>query len=174
MVAAVAVAIGCAAPGQPAAQTAEPTSTPAVDPRYLATIPQPEAPEADVDPNALAGAKRFLARELAKTGGVAPAQTDAALPAYVFNTTVRDMQPDPSGRTRASVELVVSTERGGKIVGMLQGAATAYVERSEPLSTRQRKAIEGALAGALQRLPQLLHRLEGERAPRAQAGAPAL
>jgi len=115
---------------------------------------------ADVEDDALAGAKRYLVAELAKTGGVPPGDAGAALPAYVFHATVREMQPDPSGRTRASVELLVRTEGSGKIVGMLRGTATAYVERSEPLSTRQRKAIEGALAGALQRLPQLLDRLE--------------
>lgn len=118
-----------------------------------------------VEDEALAGAKGFLVQELVQTGGLADPTAragDEPLPAYVFHVTVGAIEAHATGRTRASVSALIRTQGGGRIVGALRGTATAYVERTAPLSVRQQRAIEGALEGAFQRWPELLRRLEHE------------
>lgn len=133
--------------------------------RYYADVTMPVAGTEDVEDEALAGARSFLVHELVGTGGLAdPAARadDAPLPAFVFHVTVGTMEAHATGRTRASVSALVRTQDGGRLVGALEGTATAFVDRTAPLEVRQQRAIEGALQGAFQRWPELLRRLERE------------
>jgi hypothetical protein len=157
---------GCGASTTSATRTdgAESVASSPANPRYHATVPTPNAPDAHVERAALRRAQKFVEQQLAQTGGSVDGDDGQQLPAYVFRGAVQTMESDPSGRTRAEVEIVVRVRKTGKIVGMLRGAATAYTDRNAPLAERQQRALRGAFQGALQPLPQLLERLEDKRA----------
>lgn len=153
IVAAVAAACGSSSPGP----STDARATSSVEPRYHATVLPAEAASDDVDDDALEGMRAVVERELAHTGGVVG---DAApsLPRYVFRPSVGDVSAEPSGRTRATVTVMVESD--GRVVAALRGTATAFVERNAPLADRQLAAIEGAVQGAFANLPTLVARLE--------------
>jgi hypothetical protein len=167
--AAVALILVVACAGSAAPTTSQPPAPPLRPEhvRYLATVPPLVSEHGDVSSAALLGAGRFLAQQLAAGGGAAREVVGPALqrPAYVFHVTVGTVEAADSGRTRASVTAIVRTEEGGRVVGILRGTATAFVERTQPLAVRQQRAIEGAIEGALQRLSELLDRLERDTPP---------
>ena len=130
----------------------------AAEARYHATVLPAESAHGDVEQDALDATKESVERALASTGGAIAGAAPPALPQYVFRPSVGEITAEPTGRTRATVTVMVEID--GRIVASLRGTATAYVERTAPLRERQLAAIDGALEGAFQNLPQLVARLE--------------
>ena len=131
---------------------------PPAEPRYHATVLPAESAHGDVEQDALDATKPMVERALATTGGVFADDASPTLPRYLFRPSVGEITAEPTGRTRATVTIMVEID--GRIVASLRGTATAFVDRTAPLAARQQAAIEGALEGAFQNLPALVARLE--------------
>jgi hypothetical protein len=148
---------GCGSSSTAAPPPDEPVVV-AAEERYHATVLPAESAHGDIEQEALDATKVIVERALAGTGGVTDGDPAPALPRYVFRPSVGEVTAEPTGRTRATVTVMV--EINGRIVASLRGTATAYVERTAPLGDRQLAAIDGALQGAFQNLPELVARLE--------------
>jgi len=77
---------------------------------------------------------------------------------YYLDTSIVKVEPSANG-VRAVVSVIVGTYPGHDMRVILQGAAT--VEGGNINDSARAQAIEGALSGALRRLPQALSAARG-------------
>lgn len=131
---------------------------------YYVGIGMPGTKQRGVDRATLARARAFLEREVGQMDGVEVApenESNAAarrtlqrrrLTGYYLDASVVSVGPQGGG-TRAVVSVILNTYPGRDMRAILQGAATVP-GASGPSAERQ--AIEGALRGALRRLPQAM------------------
>ncbi|MDW8361213.1 MAG: HEAT repeat domain-containing protein [Myxococcales bacterium] len=131
--------------------------------RYYVGIGVPGTRVASIDRETLERARAFIERNVAAMEGVrlAPANesNEAArrvlsrdrLTGYYLDSSIVSLEQSPAG-TRAVVSVIVGTYPGRDMRVILQGAATVQGGSSGP--TIRQQAIEGALSGALRRLPQ--------------------
>jgi len=130
--------------------------------RYYVGVGMPGA-NADVDRGVLRDARELIERRVARIDGVVVAPEDESsgqarrvlrrrdLTGYFLDSSVVRVE-ERGGGIRAVVSVIVGTYPGRDMRVILQGAATVQGGRGG--SVAQRQAIEGALTGALRRLPQ--------------------
>jgi len=118
-----------------------------------------------LDRGVLQAARDFIAQRVEGIDGVVVAPTDESnraarrvlqrrrLTGYYIDSSIVRIEPR-NGGTRAVVSLIVNTYPGRDMRVILQGAAT--VQGGGSGTAVQRQAIEGALTGALRRLPQAM------------------
>lgn len=131
--------------------------------RYYVAVAAPKAESVSVPRAVLSRAHEALVKEVRGMDGVvvapkgeSPARAKGALRqkellGYHVQSSVVRLEETSSG-TRAVVSVVLATYPGREMRAMLQGAATAGSRGPEAAA----QAIEGALRGALRRLPQAL------------------
>lgn len=131
--------------------------------RYYVGVGMPGSTSGDVDRRVLARAREFITRRVSTIDGVrlAPADESATsarrvlgrdrLTGYYLDSSIVRVERS-GGNTRAVVSVIVGTYPGRDMRVILQGAATVQGGGSGPGADQQ--AIEGALTGALRRLPQ--------------------
>jgi len=132
------------------------------DTRYYVGVGVPGAKQARIDRAALARARAVLEREIASMDGVEVApesETNATarrviqrrrLTGYYIDSSVVSLETE-GGNTRAVVSVILGTYPGRDMRAILQGRATVPGATDE--QARQ-QALEGALRGAIRRLPQ--------------------
>ncbi len=132
--------------------------------RYYVGVGMPGS-QGDVDRAVLARVREFIETRLREMDGVALAPRDESpqrarrvlssrrLTGYFLDSSIVRVE-QRSGGTRAVVSVIVGTYPGRDMRVILQGAATVQGGGSGPQV--QQQAIEGALTGALRRLPQAM------------------
>lgn len=132
--------------------------------RFYVAMPVPKLQHGRLDQAALDQIRDDIARQLANMDGVvvapqreSPKQAKRALRArkllgYRVDASVVRVEETSAG-TRAVVSIIVATYPGRDMRAMLQGAAMVPGGRGPDAEAQ---AIEGALTGALRRLPQAL------------------
>jgi hypothetical protein len=140
-----------------------PTEPSAADARYYVGVGMPGSSNGDVDRRILGQAREFIETRVRSIDGVvvAPAQESSTqarrvlsrnrLTGYYLDSSIVRVERT-GGNTRAVVSVIVGTYPGRDMRVILQGAATVQGGGSGPRADQQ--AIEGALTGALRRLPQ--------------------
>lgn len=118
-----------------------------------------------VDRRVLDAVRRFLVERVGQIDGVVVAPEDESsrqaqrvlrsrrLSGYFLDSSIVQVE-ERNGGTRAVVSVIVGTYPGRDMRVILQGAAT--VQGGGSGAQVQQQAIEGALTGALRRLPQAL------------------
>lgn len=154
-----------------AAPTRGPSETPQPDvpARFYVGVGRPGT-AVNLDERTLEHAREFIVQRVAEIDGVvlAPSSESPAtarsvlkkqnLTGYYLDSSVVRIEASP-GSTRAVVSVIVGTYPGRDMRVILQGAAT--VQGGGPQESARIQAIEGALTGALRRLPQALTASEG-------------
>ncbi len=120
--------------------------------------------QAGVDSATLQRARAFIEGQLRAMNGVQVAPESetnaqarrvlrrAGLTGYYVDASIVSVEENASG-TRAVVSVILNTYPGRDMRAILQGAATVPGARGEQAA---RQAVEGALRGALRRLPQAM------------------
>jgi hypothetical protein len=138
-------------------------------PRYLVAVGMPGAKAERVSRQMLFDARIFLSEQLTQLEGIelapdelspADVKTEIAqrkLDGFHLESSVVTLEPKGAG-VRAVVSIIVLSNPGRDMRGMLRGAATATGHYS---SDTAEQAIQGAFVGALRRLPTVL---EGAKA----------
>lgn len=118
-----------------------------------------------VNRRVLESVRRFLVERVGQLDGVVVAPEDESnrqvqrvlrsrrLSGYFIDSSIVQVE-ERNGGTRAVVSVIVGTYPGRDMRAILQGAAT--VQGGGSAAQLQQQAIEGALTGALRRLPQAL------------------
>lgn len=131
--------------------------------RFYLAVSTPKSKSANVPRSVLQQAREALVREARQMDGVVVASTREGpakvkqtlekrkLLGYHLESSVVKLEKSSSG-TRAVVSVILATYPGRDMRAMLQGSATAPGAGSDTAV----RAIEGALKGALRRLPQAL------------------
>jgi hypothetical protein len=134
------------------------------EPRYLVAVGMPGAKAERVSRQMLFDVRIYLSEQLLKLQGVelapdeltpADAKNEIArrrLAGFYLESSVVTLEPKGGG-VRAVVSVIVLTYPGRDMRGMLRGAATATGRYSAETAEQ---AIQGALVGALRRLPTVL------------------
>ena len=133
-------------------------------PRYLVTVGMPGAKAERVSRQMLFDARIYLSEQLIELRGVELAPDDLSpadvkaeisrrrLSGFHLESSVVTLEPKGAG-VRAVVSIIVLSNPGRDMRGMLRGAATATGRYS---SATAEQAIQGAFVGALRRLPTVL------------------
>lgn len=133
-------------------------------PRYLVAVGMPGAKAERVSRQMLFDARIFLSEQLTQLEGIELAPDDLSpadvkteiaqrkLNGFHLESSVVTLEPKGTG-VRAVVSIIVLSNPGRDMRGMLRGAATATGHYS-PETAEQ--AIQGAFVGALRRLPTVL------------------
>lgn len=133
--------------------------------RWYVGVGAPGASGVNVSRSVLEGARRFMERRVGQIDGVVVADRDESsgqvqrvlrsrrLNGYYLDSSVVRVE-ERGGGLRAVVSVIVNTYPGRDMRVILQGAAT--VQGSGSGTQAQQQAIEGAITGALRRLPQAL------------------
>ncbi len=133
-------------------------------PRYYVAVGMPGARTPTVSKNMLSDAQAFMSEQLLSLEGVelVPQSQSAAqsqsemerrrLTGFFLDSSVLKLEDQGNG-VRAEVSLIVATYPGRDMRAMLRGAATASGVFDE---TTSEQAIQGAIVGALRRLPQAM------------------
>jgi hypothetical protein len=129
--------------------------------RFFVAVATPNSNAGRISSSLLARARDSVVQQLGRVDGVVAAQ-EGEIPArakralaerkllgYHLQCTVMKLEKSGGG-TRAVVQVILSTHSGRDMRAMFQGAATATGSNAEL------QAIQGALTGALRRLPQAL------------------
>lgn len=131
---------------------------------YLVAIGMPGAKSERVSRKMLFDVRGFLSAQLQEVQGVelapdelTPAEAqreieDRNLHGVYLESSIVSLEPKAGG-VRAAVAVIVTTYPGREMRGVLRGAATASGAYGEETASQ---AIEGALTGALRRLPTVL------------------
>lgn len=134
-------------------------------PRYYVAVGMPGARTPTVSKHMLSDAQAFMSEQLLSLEGVelVPQSQSAAqsqsemerrrLTGFFLDSSVLKLEDQGNG-VRAEVSLIVATYPGRDMRAMLRGAATASGVFDE---TTSEQAIQGAIVGALRRLPQAMH-----------------
>ena len=134
------------------------------EPQYLVAVGMPGAKAERVSRQMLFDARIYLAEQLLKLRGVelAPDELTPAgareeiarrrLAGFYLESSVVTLEPKGAG-VRAVVSVIVLSYPGRDMRGMLRGAATATGRYGAETAEQ---AIQGALVGALRRLPTVL------------------
>ena len=142
-------------------------------PRYYVAVGMPGTKTSKVSRQMLFDAQAFMSEQLLALDGVElmPQSQSAAqskselqrrrLTGYFLDSSVLKLEDQGSG-VRAEVSVIVATYPGRDMRAMLRGAATASGRFDEATSEQ---AIQGAIVGALRRLPQAMQ-ASAERASR--------
>lgn len=129
--------------------------------RYYVAVGSPKSNAGHLPPKVLSSARETVERQLRAMDGIVVAPdgeppgrvkkvlSQRKLLGYHVQCSIMKVEDTPRG-TRAVVQLILSTHPGRDMRAMLQGAATATGSAAE------RQAIEGAVMGAMRRLPQAL------------------
>lgn len=137
-----------------------------VSAKYYVALGQPASAVSTVGGNSLAHMKRVVAQRVAALEGVELAPlgesekqvqrvlTSRRLKGFFLETSITDVQARPGGGTRVAVSIILATYPGRDMRAILQGAATAVGGGHGDLE----QALEGAVTGALRKLPQALSR----------------
>lgn len=146
-------------------RTTEPeTTTPSADARYYVGIGLPGTQQPTIDRGTLQRAHQFLRSQVASIDGVRVAPEgennraaervlrEGRLTGYYVDSSIVRIE-ETGGSTRAVVSVIVGTYPGRDMRAILQGAATVPGATGEAAA---RAAIEGALRGAMRRLPQAM------------------
>ncbi len=151
-----------APPPSAAAVAVEPPQSGA---RFYVGVSTP-ATTTSLSPASLSAARSFIVNNVSQIPGVRVAPADESnadarrvmqqggLVGYFLDVSVTSLEERPGGALRAAVTVIVNTYPGRDMRSILQGAATVSGGRIDD-SVRQ-QAVEGALTGALRRLPQAL------------------
>lgn len=144
--------------------TGSTTTTPNPNARYYVGVGLPGTRGTSLDAAALREVRAVLVREVATLEGVEVApenetanQTNGvlrrrSLAGFFLDSSITTLESSPTG-TRAVISVIVGTYPGRDMRAMLQGSATV------PGATgpeAQQMALEGAIRGALRRLPQAM------------------
>ncbi len=134
------------------------------EPRYLIAVGMPGAKAERVSRQMLFDSRIYLSEQLVRLEGVELAPDDLSpaevksevqrrkLHGFHLESSVVTLEPKGGG-VRAVVSIIVLSNPGRDMRGMLRGAATA----SGPYSAETaEQAIQGAFVGALRRLPTVL------------------
>jgi hypothetical protein len=134
------------------------------EPRYLVAVGMPGAKAERVSRQMLFDARIYLSEQLVQLEGVELAPDDLSpadvkaeiarrgLHGFHLESSVVTLEPKGAG-VRAVVSIIVLSNPGRDMRGMLRGAATASGRYS---SETAEQAIQGAFVGALRRLPTVL------------------
>ena len=134
------------------------------EPEYLVAVGMPGAKAERVSRQMLFDARIFLSEQLIQLRGVELAPDDLSpadvkaetarrrLHGFHLESSVVTLEPRGAG-VRAVVSIIVLSNPGRDMRGMLRGAATATGRYS---SETAEQAIQGAFVGALRRLPTVL------------------
>ena len=145
-------------------RTTEPEPTQSADARYYVGIGLPGTQQPTIDRSALQRAQAFLRTQVASIEGVRVAPEgennraaervlrEGRLTGYFVDSSIVRIEESGEG-TRAVVSVIVGTYPGRDMRAILQGAATVPGATGE---SAVRAAIEGALRGAMRRLPQAM------------------
>lgn len=140
--------------------------------RYYVGVGMPGSKVARLDRDALRRARQVIADNIRQIDGVRIApdnesnrEAQAALrrlnvSGFYIDSSIVQVE-ESAGGTRAVVSVIVGTYPGRDMRAMLQGAATVQGARGRDA---QEQAIEGALRGALRRLPQALQAADARAA----------
>jgi hypothetical protein len=133
-------------------------------PRYLVTVGMPGAKAERVSRQMLFDARIYLSEQLIELQGVELAPDDLSpadvkaeisrrrLSGFHLESSVVTLEPKGAG-VRAVVSIIVLSNPGRDMRGMLRGAATATGRYSVETAEQ---ALKGAFVGALRRLPTVL------------------
>ena len=134
--------------------------------KYYVAVGQPASAVPTVRGESLAQMRRILTERLASVDGVEVAKSGESekqvhrllksrrMKGFFLETSVTQVQERPDGGTRVAVSIILATYPGRDMRAILQGAATAVGGGNGNLE----QALEGAVAGALRRLPQAMAR----------------
>ena len=140
------------------------TPEPAVEARYYVGIGDPASNDGAVDADGLREARGYLEQALRGIDGVRIAPAGEAnvaaqrvvrrehLTCFFLDCSVVSLGPE-NGGTRAVVSVILATYPGRDMRAMLRGAATVPGATG---ASAERMAIQGAIRGALRRLPQAM------------------
>jgi hypothetical protein len=129
--------------------------------RFYVAVGTAKSNAGSLSPSVLSGAREAVVRQLRGMDGIVVAPdneppvrvqrtlSQRKLLGYHVQPAVMKLEDTPQG-TRAVVQVILSTHPGRDMRAMLKGAATASGGAAE------RQAIEGAVTGALRKLPQAL------------------
>lgn len=132
--------------------------------RHLVAVGMPGAKAERVSRQMLFDARLFISEKLVEIAGVELAPDDLSpaeakeeiarrrLRGYYLESSIVKLQPRSNG-VRAEVSVIVLSYPGRDMRAMLRGAATASGRYSDGTAEQ---AIQGAVVGALRRLPQVL------------------
>jgi hypothetical protein len=149
----------------PPAMAAAAQPPPSGSARFYVGVSTP-ATTTSLSPASLNAARSFIVSNVAQIPGVRVAPADESnadarrvmqqggLVGYFLDVSVTSLEERPGGALRAAVTVIVNTYPGRDMRSILQGAAT--VSGGSGGDEAQRQAVEGALTGALRRLPQAL------------------
>ncbi len=133
--------------------------------RYYVGVGEPGSTAAGVNPRIIASARSFLVNRIGAMDGmvVAPEGESRSaaerelrrrrLTGYFIDSSIVSVEPRDGG-VRAAVSVILNTYPGRDMRAILSGAAT--VQGGGAGEEAQRQAVEGAIRGALRRLPQAL------------------
>ena len=139
-------------------------------PQYLVAVGMPGAKAQRVSRQMLFDARIYLLEQLLGLEGVELAPDDLTpadakreitqrkLQGYYLESSVVTLEPKGAG-VRAVVSVIVLSYPGRDMRGMLRGAATASGRYSAETAEQ---AVQGALVGALRRLPTVLAAAKGK------------
>lgn len=132
--------------------------------RYYVAVGMPGTNVSELGRSALRAAREYLEEQLESIDGVVIAPDGESrrqvirtlrrrdLTGYYVDSSIVQVQQTDRGM-RAVVSVILNTHPGRDMRAMLQGAATVPGGRG---AAARRQAIEGALRGAMRRLPQAL------------------
>lgn len=134
--------------------------------RYYVALSPPKGGDLGLSEQQVRVAERYFRQKVAALDGVEVAPKDESpkqarrvlkkrkLIGYFLEGAITAVQEKPGGGTRVAVSLILSTYPGRNMRAMLRGAATAVGGRDGNFE----QALEGAITGALRKLPQALGR----------------
>lgn len=137
---------------------------PTGEPRYYVGVGEPASSAPQVNAELRAKVQDFLRRRVGQVEGVVLAPSSESNPqatralrrnrltGYFISTNIVKVESKGSG-TRAVVSIILQTYPGRDMRVILQGAATV---QGAPAGSDVQQAVEGALTGALRRLPQAM------------------
>lgn len=141
--------------------------------KYYVGVGLPATRLESLGPDDLQAAREYIRGKVEAMDGVVlapdgetPAAAEAAigrrgLIGFYLETSIVRVEPVEGG-TRAQVSLLVNTYPGRNMRAMLQGAATVQGAATGS-AVAQRQAIQGALSGALRRVPEALEQSAARR-----------
>lgn len=131
------------------------------DAKYYVAVDKPGSKAKGMSASALESVRRFLTAQVSDLEGVelatvgeSPSEVSRVLEkrklkGFIIQSSVAQLDKNGAS-TRAVVSVILSSYPGREMRAMLRGAAT--VTGGDP-STRAKDAIEGAITGAMRRLP---------------------